>query len=147
MHSEYMPTGATINSERYVETLQKLKARVRRVRPDMELLFLHHDNERPHTSAQTTVEIHRLGFTALDHTQCSPDLDTSDFHLFPKLKEHLRGYHFLSGDEVKTPVKMRSRQQYAQIYRDELMKQPARRRKCVGRRADNVEKLWCNITE
>jgi hypothetical protein len=39
-------------------------------------------------------EIQRLGFTVLGHPTCSPDLATSDFHLFPKLKKYLVGYHF-----------------------------------------------------
>jgi hypothetical protein len=43
-------------------------------------------------------------FPVLNHPQYSPDLAPSDFHLFPKLKEHLRGHHILPDDEVKTAV-------------------------------------------
>jgi hypothetical protein len=52
-------------------------------------------------SACMTPEIHHLGFTVLDHPPCNPDLAPSDFHLFPELKEHLTGHHFLSDNEVK----------------------------------------------
>ena len=34
----------------------------------------------------------------------SPDLTLSDFHLFPKLKEHFSGMHFNNDDEVKDAV-------------------------------------------
>jgi hypothetical protein len=36
VHSEFMPTGITINSEHYVEMLQKFKARIQRLCPDMQ---------------------------------------------------------------------------------------------------------------
>ena len=44
IHSENAPKGSTINSARYVETLKRLKKRVRRVRPDTRQLILQHDN-------------------------------------------------------------------------------------------------------
>ena len=52
---DFMPKGATINSEAYIETLKKLKARIRRVRPDLDMskVLLQHDNARPHTSIRT----------------------------------------------------------------------------------------------
>jgi histone-lysine N-methyltransferase SETMAR len=53
-----------------------------------------------------TAVIHRLGFTVLDHPPHDPELAPSEFHLFPKLKEHLKGHYFLSEDEVKTAVQM-----------------------------------------
>ena len=52
---DFMPKGGTINSEAYIETLQKLKARIKRVRPNLKMskVFLQHDNARPHTSIRT----------------------------------------------------------------------------------------------
>ena len=51
---EFLPRGKTINSEAHtrIETLQKLRARIRRVRPNLEInkVLLQHDNARPHTS-------------------------------------------------------------------------------------------------
>jgi hypothetical protein len=71
-----MPSGATINSERYVWALQQLK----HIFEEFVLLcsrFSWHDNTRPHTSPWPTAEIHRLGFTDLDHPQHRPDLTSS----------------------------------------------------------------------
>jgi hypothetical protein len=40
--------------------------------------------------AATRDVIQCLGFTLLPHPLYSPDLAPSDFHLLPKLKEHLK---------------------------------------------------------
>jgi len=45
-----------------------------------------------------------LKFTVVPHPPYSPDLAPSDFWLFPKLKETLKGQHFSSGAEVGTAV-------------------------------------------
>jgi len=42
--------------------------------------------------------------TVLDYPRHSPDLVLSDFHLFPKLNEHLRGHHFVSDNKVNRPT-------------------------------------------
>ena len=48
---DFMPKGTTITSDVYIDTLRKLKARLRRVRShlDMSKVLLQHDNARPHT--------------------------------------------------------------------------------------------------
>ena len=38
------------------------------------------------------------GFEVLPHPPCSPNLATSDSHLFPKLKTNLRGRNFGSNE-------------------------------------------------
>ena len=62
VHAEFLPPGTTINSERYIGTLRKLRDRIRRVRPNKEAVLLQHDNAWPHTSAATVTKIRRLGF-------------------------------------------------------------------------------------
>ena len=49
---DFMSKGATINSDIYIGALKKLKARILRVRPALEMskVLLQHDNARPHTS-------------------------------------------------------------------------------------------------
>ena len=44
--------------------------------------------------------ISTAGFELLDHPPYSPDLAPSDYRLFPKLKEHLRGKKFSFDNEV-----------------------------------------------
>ncbi|GFR91619.1 histone-lysine N-methyltransferase SETMAR [Elysia marginata] len=42
-----------------------------------------------------------MNFIALPHSSYSPDLAPSDFYLFLKLKEHLRGNHYESDEDVE----------------------------------------------
>ena len=81
---DFMSKGATINSEVYIDTLKKLKARIRRVRPALKMskVLLQHDNARPHTSLKTREVISSFGWTTISHPPYSPDLAPSDFHLF-----------------------------------------------------------------
>ena len=55
---KFVKSGATINSERYVRTLKKLKLRIRRVRSNRNLnqCILLHDNAKPNTESMGTSE-------------------------------------------------------------------------------------------
>jgi transposase len=46
----------------------------------------------------------RLKFTVVPHPPYSPDFAPSEFWLFPKLKETLKGQHFLSDAKVEAAV-------------------------------------------
>jgi histone-lysine N-methyltransferase SETMAR len=80
--ADVMERGTTINSERYIESLNKLKKRFKRVWNENHAI-LQHDIATSHTSAPTREAIERLGFSLLPHPPYSPDLAPSDFHLFP----------------------------------------------------------------
>ncbi|GBN28381.1 hypothetical protein AVEN_72416-1 [Araneus ventricosus] len=56
-------------------------------------ILLLHDNARPYTAAQTRASLDSFGWEGLDHPLYSPDLATSDFHLFRHIKHHLAGSH------------------------------------------------------
>jgi len=125
--ADFIEKETTINSQRYIETLAALKGRIERIGMRNETL-LQHDNARPHTSATTRDAIQRLDFSVLPHPPYSPDLAPSDFHLFPKLKEHLKGQRFSCDEEVKSAVRKWSQ------------KLVQRWRKCIEVRGDFVEK-------
>ena len=63
-----------------------------------------HDNARPHTAAATQNLIMTFGWEQLDHPLYSPDLVSSDFHLFLNLKSFLAGRQFHDDNEVKKAV-------------------------------------------
>jgi hypothetical protein len=88
--------GETINSDAYFKTLQKLKQRYRRVRPNRktEDMLIQHDNARPHTSLRNQEAIAKFGWNVLPHPSYSPDVAPSDFHLFGPLKDALRVTRF-----------------------------------------------------
>ena len=103
---DFLEPGQTINSDRYIVTLTKLRARISRVRPEKKTTFLlQHDNARPHTSLKTVENIANLGWTVLPHPPYSPDLAPSNFHLFGPMKDGLRGQHFPSNDVIVRAVK------------------------------------------
>src|SRR5260221_2037327 len=47
---EFLPNGETINSACYQATLMKLAVTIRRKRPHLQNVILHHDNARPHSA-------------------------------------------------------------------------------------------------
>ena len=49
--------------------------------------------------------LQRLNIECVDHAACSPDLASSDYQLFGRLKEHLRGRRFACDDKLKRTVK------------------------------------------
>ena len=100
---DFMSKGATINSDVYIITLKKLKARIQRVRPALEIskILLQHDNAGPHTSIKTREVISSFDWTKISHFSYSPDLAPSDFHLVGPLKESL------SDEEVKIAKKIK----------------------------------------
>ena len=83
VHTEFLEQGNTVNSTKYVNTLEKMKARFRRVRSE-KVSIIHHDNARPHTSLETRTALDHLGLRTLPHPPYSPDLGLSDFFLFSK---------------------------------------------------------------
>ena len=98
--------GQTINSEVDIETLRKLKAKIRRVWPNLDManVLLQHDNARSHTSIRTMEAITSFGWTVIPHRPFSPDLAPSDYHLFGPMKEGLLGNRYGNDNEVKTAV-------------------------------------------
>ena len=92
---DFLPKGKTVNSEAYIETLKKLRARIRRARPQLKMkkVFLQHDNARPHTTIKTREVITSFGSRTVSHPPYSSDLAPSDYHLCGAMKEELRGKH------------------------------------------------------
>jgi len=100
---DFLEPGQTINSDRYIATPTKQKARISKVRLEKKTTFLlEHDSARPHTSLKT---VEHLGWTVVPHPPYSPDLAPSDFHLIGTMKDGLRGQHFPSCDAVVRAVK------------------------------------------
>ncbi|GFR79843.1 histone-lysine N-methyltransferase SETMAR [Elysia marginata] len=81
-----------------------------------------------------------MNFVVLPHPFYNPDLATSDFYLFPKLKEYLRENHYESDEDVEAAVRPWFRQKCVEFFTDG-MRHPVRRwQLCVDRDGDYVEK-------
>ena len=139
---DFMPKGTTINSDVYIDTLRKLKARLRRVRPhlDMSKVLLQHDNARPHTSLKIREVIASFGWTTVTHPPYSPDLAPSDYHLFGPLKEGVTGQHFTSDQEVKNAVRNWLKMQPAGFYKIGIVSLVHQWTVGIEKRGDYIEK-------
>lgn len=139
---DFMPAGTTINADRYCETLKKLRRAIQNRRRGMlsKGVSILHDNARPHVARQTVALLQNFGWNIITHPPYSPDLAPSDYHLFPKLKEHLAGRRFCSDEEVKDEVQRFLKDMAASWYDMGIQKLPQRLQKCIDRNGDYVEK-------
>ena len=119
--------------------LKKLRARLKQVHPNKNSI-LQHDNARPHTSRQTEAALQVMDFTTLPHPSYSPDLAPSDFFLFPKLKECIKGNHYESDDDVKSAVRAWLKQKTPDFFADGMHQLVHRWELCVQRNGDYVRK-------
>lgn len=97
IHREFVPQGQTITGAFYLEVLQRLMGRIRRIRPEYrnsDDWCLLHDNAPSHTSLIVRQFLARNQVCVLNHSPYSPDLAPCDFSLFPKIKMKLKGRIF-----------------------------------------------------
>lgn len=139
---DFMPPGTTINSDKYCDTLWKLRRAIQNRRRGKlsKGVTLLHDNARPHVSRQTQDLLKQFGWTVMPHPPYSPDLAPSDYHLFPNLKEHLGGQRFSTDDEVKEEVTRYLNGLAANFFDMGIQKLVQRLQKCLDRNGDYVEK-------
>ena len=141
---DYLPKGKTINSEYFCNLLREdlrkhLKNRRRGKLSSKPILQM--DNATPHTALLTKELLASLGWEILPHPPYSPDLAPSDFHLFPRLKEPLRGKNFSSLEEMKEAVELWRKNTKRTFYEDGLFSLLKRWRKCIASGGDYIEKL------
>lgn len=67
--------------------------------------LLEHNNARLHTFLVILQKLLELNWHVLIHPSCSPDIASSDHHLFQALQYFLTGKNFTSDDNVKTNLK------------------------------------------
>ncbi|GFV91931.1 histone-lysine N-methyltransferase SETMAR [Trichonephila clavipes] len=101
---EFATPGDTINSSRYCATLNRLHVAIKNKRPGRLTngVILLHNNARPHVS--DVAQLANFKWKTLHHPPYSPDLLPCDFHIFRKLKKHLKSTRFMSDDTVKQSV-------------------------------------------
>lgn len=106
IHHEFVPDGQTITGDYYLEALQRLLGRIRRIRPEYrdpgDWCLLLHDNAPSHTSLVVRQFLARNQVCVLNHSPYSPDLAPCDFALFPKMKMKLKGCVFDDIEAIKS---------------------------------------------
>ncbi|GBP58304.1 Mariner Mos1 transposase [Eumeta japonica] len=103
IHYKLLPSRKTINPDFYCEQLTRLKQEIKKIRPESvnrKGVAFHHDSSSPHTSSLATQQILReFGWKAVLHPAYSPDLVSSDFHLFCSLQNSLRSVKLTSRED------------------------------------------------
>ncbi len=140
--AEFLPPGETVCAENYCDLLRRLKENLRRKRPDMWVgrkFFLHHDNVPPHTAVLTLAFIGSSDIEMVPHLPYSPDLAPSDFFLFPRLKNEVRGHRFQNVRDMKTGILRALRTIPPAHFEEALMSLPVRWMKCISAEGEYFE--------
>ena len=99
-----IPLGETVNKEFYLNVMKRLRAAVRRKRPEAwtnNTWILHHDNAPAHASLLKCEFLMKHETTVVPQPPYSPDVAPEDFFLFPKLKSSLKGHRFQTAEEIE----------------------------------------------
>ena len=137
---DFVPPGHTVNADYYCTLLSDHpRPAVRRKRPGLLKtgVILQHDNAPPHRARQTTETVEEMGWELLLHPPYSPDLHTSDFHLFGPLKESLKGVKFENYEDVQQQF---LRAADKDLYAAGFSRLVERWERCIELQGDYVEK-------
>jgi len=139
---DYLEHGKTITGQLYAEQIRKLRQAIkekRRGKLAQKVLF-HQDNAPSHRSDVAMAAIRDAGFELMNYPPYSPDLAPSDFYLFPKLKEEIRGKKFEDDSEVMAAVEAFFEGQDKEFYKKGILGLEKRWTKCIDLKGDYVEK-------
>ncbi|XP_073399608.1 histone-lysine N-methyltransferase SETMAR-like [Dendrobates tinctorius] len=139
---DYFEKGATITGSYCAEQIRRLREAIKEKRRDKlraGVLF-HQDNAPAHKAAVAMATIQEAGFELVENPLYSPDLAPSDFFLFPRLKEHLRGKKFDDNSDVITAVGEFFEGQDQEFFSKGILSLEKRWTKCIDLLGDYVEK-------
>lgn len=102
-----VPQRTTVTGELYRWVLvHKLRPALLQKEPELLAAgpILLHDGAGPHRASVVIDQLDAWGWELLTHPPYSPDLSPCDYHLFPKMKEPIRGVRFETVDEITGAV-------------------------------------------
>ena len=141
LYYELLPENQTINSNKYCSQLDQLKAALDKKRPELvnrKRMIFHQGNARPHVSLMTRQKLLQLGWEVLIHPPYSPDIASSDFHLFHSLQNSLKGKNFNSLEDCKRRLEQFFAQKDKKFWEGGIMKLPEKWQKVVGQKREYV---------
>jgi len=105
-------SGMTVTAAYYRQFLQKLRRKMHANRPDLleNVVFILHDNARPHLGKDVRKLLDGYSWEVLTHPPYNPDMSSPDFDLFPKLKINMLGVRFSTLGDPSASVTRRVRQ-------------------------------------
>jgi histone-lysine N-methyltransferase SETMAR len=139
---QYLEPGQTVTAARYEYVLTSLREAIKENRRGMisKGVILHHDNAPAHTSKLIQEALHKHRFEILPHPPYSPDLAPCDFHLFPRIKKHLKGKKFGSLPELQRAFEDVIHDQTTDFFHSAFTDWHHRAEKCIALNGDYVEK-------
>lgn len=139
---DFLQGQQTITGAYYEGVLRKLHNELLKKRHGKitQRILFHHDNAPAHSSKLSRSVLRDFRWELIPHPPYSPDLAPSDFFLFPKLKEHLKGNRWESISEAKQAVIHWFASQDDTFYREGLERWRHRMLKCFNSDGDYVEK-------
>ena len=136
LYYELLKPGTTINGERFRTQLIRLKRAMAEKRPEYatrhEAIIFHHDNARPHVDIPVKNYLENSGWEVLPHPPYSPDLASSDYHLFRSMQNALTGIRFTSEQGVKNWLVSFLAAKPAQFFWNGIHKFPERWEKVIA---------------
>ena len=132
----------TVTGAYYVEVLRKLRAKLAKKCPGKLYrgILFHHDNAPAHFSHIVRDVLRKFRWELLPHPPYSSDLAPSDFFLFPKLKERLKGVYFNDTNEAMQAAKTWLTKWSADYLKNGIKGWKHRLEKCIDLYEDYVEK-------
>lgn len=138
----FLERGSTVTVDRYCKIFTRLREAITRKRPGLlteGITFLrgnlgHHFPLWQRATSYSPEDHQQFGWDIIDHPPSSPDVAPRDFHLFPRLKEHLGGRRrFASDEQVKhfSTTSLNTQGQY--YYQEGIFKLVPRSDKCLNR--------------
>ena len=130
LYYELLKPSETINGERYRTRLIRLKRAIAEKRPEYptrhEAIIFHHDNAWTHVAIPVKKYLENSGWEVLPYAPYSPDLASSDYHLFRSMQNALTGIRFTSEQGIKNWLDSFLAAKPAQFFWDGIHKLPER---------------------
>ena len=136
LYYELLIAGETINAERYQTQLIRLNRAIAEKRPEYttrhEAIIFHYDNARPHVAIPVKNYLENSEWEVLPHSPYSPDLASSNYHLFRSMQNALTGIRFTSEQDIKNWLDSFLDAKPAQFFWDGIHKLPERWEKVIA---------------
>ncbi|KAM0729387.1 Mariner Mos1 transposase [Formica fusca] len=107
VYYELLKPNETITGAVYRTQLMRLSRALKEKRAHYsrhDKVILLHDNARPHVAAPVKTYLETFNWEVLPHPPYSPDIASSDFHMFRSMAHDLSEQHFTSYEDTKNWV-------------------------------------------
>jgi len=136
VYYELLNPNETITGDRYRLQLMRLSRALKEKRPEWskrhDKIILLHDNARPHLAKPVQTYLQTLKWEVLAHPPYSPDIASSDYHLFRSMAHGLFAEKFTSYEECKNWIDSWIASKDEAFFRRGIHLLPERREKVVA---------------